>query len=152
MIKMNKLDRIKNLENELAELKADIVEEEKVKKEWNPKGNNYILTNTGGIVQQESVERCVNYGVTFETSYQAQQAAIAYRRYHRLYRLALELNDGWVPDWDDNDQYKWCIRYNRLLDSLFADYSYWTYGVLDIIFETKELAQKAIDILGDELL
>lgn len=147
---MNKLDRIKNLENELAELKAEIIEEEKTK-DWNPSGGNLLVCSTGEVSEISwGSDRYRNFGVEFDNKNQAQQAAIAYRRYHRLYRLALELNGDWVPDFLNQEEDKYYIfnSYNTLKVNICNVAKRYC----DIYFKTEKLAQKAIDILGDELV
>lgn len=152
---MNKLDRIKNLENELESLKADIIEEEKVKSEkWNPIGQDYVINLSGQVLKRGyalSIDRdIVNNGLYFDNEKQAQQASIAYRRYHRLYRLALELNgDDYNPDWGSGEN-KYFIESND--GYLTINSRKHMRNVSGIYFKTETLAQKAIDIIGDELL
>ena len=144
---MNKLDRIKNLENELAELKAEIIEEEKTK-DWNPDGGGFLVCSKGKILSGGcGDEDYRNFGVEFDDEQQAKQSAIAYRRYHRLYRLGLELNDGWVPSWNE---YGYCICDNR--SDLIISRIGIKKQISGIYFRSEKLAQKAIEILGDELL
>ena len=149
---MNKLDRIKNLENELAELKADIIKDNEVVA-WNPSEGEHFIDSVGNVKHTLApiASGTIYNGMTFETSDQAQQAAIAYRRYHRLYRLALELNGDWVIDLSSNSkQSKWCIVYQD--NALEVAFTTIACNPTTIYFKSRTLAQKAIDILGDELL
>lgn len=68
-----------------------------------------------------------------------------------LMNVAKYLNDGWQPDWNNDTEHKYSIYYSHRYDQLSID------GVCvvqfqSIYFKTKELANKAIEILGEETI
>lgn len=66
----------------------------------------------------------------------------------KLQCVADYLNDGWEPDWN-NEEDKWHIEWYN--NQLVADWNYdLTCG--EVIFKTEELAKKAIKICGEQLI
>lgn len=68
---------------------------------------------------------------------------------NKLQNVANYLNDGWVPDWKDEHTEKYFIWYNHVFNEIQTDYTY-RHSVCDIHFKSRELAHKAIEILGEE--
>ena len=70
---------------------------------------------------------------------------------NKLMNVAKYLNDGWQPDWDNNDDHKWFICFENDYKKLSIE---WVYSMQQhfIYFKSKELARKAIDILGEETI
>lgn len=70
----------------------------------------------------------------------------------KLLCVAEFLNDGWKPSWSIlTKENKWCIKYTKNTGEFYVEcWRNTTYG--QVIFKTKELALKAIDICGEELL
>lgn len=67
----------------------------------------------------------------------------------KLLKVASELNGDWVPDWINMGQRKWFIIYS------FGNLEVWDTGknnVSPVYFRTKELALKAVEILGEETI
>lgn len=62
------------------------------------------------------------------------------------------LNDGWKPNWDNNDERKWCIVYRHLTEEFDVDYTYNTVYNNTIFFKKKEDAMKAIELIGVPVL
>lgn len=69
---------------------------------------------------------------------------------NKLMNVAKYLNDGWIPNWD-NDELKWFIEYNSKT-KLFT-FSATTYKNNSFVyFRTSKLAEQAFDILGKEII
>lgn len=66
----------------------------------------------------------------------------------KLQCIADYLNDGWVPDWN-NDEDKWHIEWYN--NQIVID-SYYDTTCGEVVFKTKELAKKAIEMCGKELI
>lgn len=67
---------------------------------------------------------------------------------HKLAIIAEYLNDGWKPNWSDPREQKYCIYKENAkirISFVFSAQAAITY------FKTKELAEKAIKILGKEI-
>lgn len=70
----------------------------------------------------------------------------------KLMCVADYLNNGWKPNWSLlTKEDKWCIEYIKNTGEFYVEcYCNITYG--QVLFKTKELALKAIEICGKELL
>ena len=68
----------------------------------------------------------------------------------KLLEIANYLNGDWKPDWNDVNQIKYFISYNK--DQKFhVEGCYYT-NYQGIVFSSYENAEKAIDIIGEEEL
>lgn len=73
---------------------------------------------------------------------------------NKLMNVAKYLNDGWKPDWDNNYEEKYYIRIdNSVLSNHKIAVGYnCTSNNSSIHFKTRELAQEAIRILGEDTI
>lgn len=63
--------------------------------------------------------------------------------------VAKYLNDGWVPNWDNGKENKFYLYcYNNDIDIDWCALNNYNF----IYFKSEELAQKAIEILGEETI
>lgn len=60
----------------------------------------------------------------------------------QLMNIAKYYNEDWEPDWNNQDEYKYYITYNR--DTYEVDYN-WRTICSNIYFKNKEDAQSVID-------
>lgn len=67
----------------------------------------------------------------------------------KLLKVANELNGDWTPDWSNMDQRKWFIVYS--FGNLEIENT-GKYNVSPVYFKTKELALKAVEIVGEETI
>lgn len=67
-----------------------------------------------------------------------------------LLNVAKYLNGNWKADWDDNNQHKFQIYINEENDVAVLGIIYSIGNV--VYFKSKEAAQQAIDILGEETI
>lgn len=129
----------------------DKLEKEKNKK-WEPEGGDYYVNNAGCVCEGFQYPASASFGVEFKTRQAAEKAAKAYRAYHRLYKLAEELNQGWEPCLDD-DSRKWIVFYNYGNWSVLeADYSHRSKIVCGVYFKNKETALKAVEMIRNGAL
>lgn len=71
--------------------------------------------------------------------------------FRKLLEVADYLNGGWKPDWNNQEQCKYFICYNNESKQFRTDfYSY--ISISPIVFSSRENAQKAIEIIGEEEL
>ena len=68
---------------------------------------------------------------------------------NKLMNIAKYFNGDWQPDWNNNDENKYYI--NTYEDKITIEYVN-TVTCLDIYFKSKELAEQAIEILGEETI
>ena len=71
--------------------------------------------------------------------------------FKKLLEVADYLNGDWKPDWFDYKQNKYIITYNTKTNKLEIDSRYWI-SVNAVYFSSKENAQRAIEIIGEEEL
>lgn len=87
---------------------------------------------------------CGNYKQTRE---QAERHAERRRTLDRLLCIADELNEGWEPNWDDSEEYKWHIHYDHRYSLSFRVNSNRSCSENKVYFKTEEMAEEAISRL-----
>lgn len=70
---------------------------------------------------------------------------------NKLMNVAKYLNGDWQPDWDDKNEFKYIIFYSNQYKKLQTDCVVRAQEC-NIFFKSRELAQQAIDILGEETI
>lgn len=70
---------------------------------------------------------------------------------NKLMNVAKYLNGDWQPDWDDNKESKYYISLDHINNYLFIDCAK-QFQHNDVYFNSKELAEQAIEILGEETI
>ena len=139
---MNIKERIEQLETELAELKHASREQ------WHPEGGEWVA----GVLSVFSItgdkQEAKEAGVSFTTEKQAEKAIKDFRLYRRLYHLALELNDGWEPDWNNVNQGKYSIVWHRDV-RYFIITSCNSFSSPCIVFKSREVAEEAARLIKD---
>ena len=71
--------------------------------------------------------------------------------FKKLLEVADYLNGDWKPDWNNQEQCKYFICYNNESKQFRTDfYSY--ISISPIVFSSRENAQRAIEIIGEEEL
>lgn len=109
------------------------------------KGKNHYYTDEDGDVTKANIGwHCPNVA---PTEHQLKRLLIL----NKLMNIAHYLNDGWEPNWENDLQAKYCIYYNYNRKAFDIDYNNSVaYG--EVFFKSKELAQQAIEILGEETI
>lgn len=69
----------------------------------------------------------------------------------KLMNVATYLNDGWKPDWSNEDEYKYYIYYNNRTGEFYIEDNSFCQSN-NIYFKTEELAKQAIKILGEDVI
>lgn len=70
---------------------------------------------------------------------------------NQLMNVAKYLNDGWQPDWNNENEKKYTIIFDKNNKIIVTNWCITANKCL-VYFKTEELAQKAIDILGEETI
>ena len=70
---------------------------------------------------------------------------------NKLMNVAYYLNDGWEPDWNDTNTLKYGLYYDHNLKKIIIDFNF-NHQKAIVYFKTRELAQQAIEILGEETI
>ena len=71
--------------------------------------------------------------------------------FRKLLEVADYLNSDWKPDWNDRNQYKYFITYNDREEKFYIRCR-WDVNEGIVCFSSKENAEKAIKIIGEEEL
>lgn len=138
---MNKLQRIEEMEKQLAALKAEV---ERESKQWEPKGGKWYYT-TIGTGSASSVEEYASAGVERQTREQAEADYKLSRAYNRLLAYRAEFDADFVPDWG-NDNWDKCY--------LFKQRGEWVVGTvktqshLSVVYFSKRAANDLCDKLN----
>lgn len=110
---MNKLQRIEEMERQLAALKAEVAQEARPK-QWRPQAGGFYVDESGFVA--EAVSHLVNsqdFGTERKTKEQAEKAAAAMRTHNRLLAYVAEFAPIWNPDWGNKKISKWSIGFNH---------------------------------------
>ena len=103
---MNKLQRIEEMERQLAALKAEVAQEAKPK-QWRPQAGGFYVDDSGFVA--EAVSHLINsqdFGTERKTREAAKKAAAAMRTHNRLLAYVAEFAPDWEPDWSNEYQLK----------------------------------------------
>lgn len=150
----NLLEKISELEQQLAVLRAEVEKEEN--KRWRAKeGYKYWYVNSSGnpdCLHEYNRDIIDNFRYDthnyFQTEDEARRYAKVLETERQLKKFADEHND--VIDWSDINQHKWnlCYYYSRYEVSPIR-----CCGVKEsrtIYFSSEEIARQAIDEIGEE--
>lgn len=153
---MNKLDRIKEMETQLAALKAEVEQEQKIGF-WEPKkGENYWTVAMDGVAsgKQNVFQNCTEaekavYNI-HQTSAQAKRAAELMRVSNAVTKACLQVDPDFVPDWSRHSGQDKCYAlFNTEKQKWVASLSLGDRFV-EAYVSTKEKAQQVADILNNE--
>ena len=151
--------RIKELEDELKELReeAEMQKKQEEPKPWKPEieGTYFHFYNTLEVkryfYQNDSIDnKLIKAGNCFATKKRAEQVAEKVRLLLRLEQLHDMLCPDYVPDWNNDDELKFCLGRYCDDDCWFVDsFNVTQYPI--VYFDTKENAEKALEILNKEM-
>lgn len=146
------LDRILELEKQLTALK---VEMEKENKRWRSKdGDMYWFVDSDGTPKWwHEYSRDIdsfyydthNY---FQTEEEAQKYANVLETERQLKKFADEHNDK--INWDNVDKYKYSLHYSYIANCVGINSVLSLRDARVIYFSSKEIAQQAIDTIGED--
>ena len=106
--------------------------------------NHYFIDNGGSIIEASIDWQCPNVA---PTEHQLERLLAL----NKLMNTAYYLNDGWEPDWNNGLQVKFSIYYNHTSKTIRTDYDI-CFNSGKVYFKSKELAEQAIEILGEETI
>lgn len=110
-----------------------------------------ILSKIFDISNMNDVKRFEN-GLFFETIEEAKHHLKECKLLFTIKKWAKEKNEGWVPDWEEDEEKKWYVYYNHVEESLKVMWGYNSTNFIKLpYFKTREIAQECIDIFGDEI-
>ena len=153
--RMNK--KLKELETRVNELQAEIEElkefdnddfEVTIEHYIDPWFNTHENQPRAG--EKILLSACNNYN-TFESQEECQKWAKYINALMKLRLIANHLNQGWVPDWNDGAQEKISLYNEYAKNEITVAGCYLVQSGHPVYFKTKELAEKARDMMGSHL-
>lgn len=106
--------------------------------------NHYYTDEDGNVTEANIGWHCPNVA---PTEHQLERLLAL----NKLMNVAYYLNDGWEPDWNNRSQEKFFIFYIKKNKTFKIEANtVVSYGV--VYFRSKELAEQAIQILGENII
>lgn len=150
------MDTLEELRNQRAELDMKIELLEYAESTFQ-EGEVFWFVDAYGNIQQARwdksawIDSCFYQGHIFNTE---QEARLEAKRRNLLQRFKMfrdKCNDGWNPDFNDNNSKKWAI-----VKSEEGMYAMWTVGFNGFsyfgYFKNQFDAERAIELFGDEII
>lgn len=139
------------------------VDESELKKEtskrWKPGGyERYWTVNaSGGVTWHTYTHHSVDkwrYSQrnVFRTKKEAEQHLAVLKARAAILDHADEVNEGWVPDWSDDEDIKYCVYYDHSIRCLSTYDNVWSQEPVIVNYKSREAAQDAINKVGDAYL
>lgn len=119
---------------------------------WEPKPGIFTLRlafGTSVISYSDDSYRLA--GMEYQTQSQADSAAKQLRAYARQLAWLAENDDGWVADWSDNNQNKYCVYFVHS-NSRFKSYSLCCNQYINTISMSKSNAEKLAQLMNDGIV
>lgn len=150
----NLLEKISELEQQLAVLRAEVEKEEN--KRWRAKeGYKYWYVNSSGnpdCLYEYNRDIIDNFRYDTHNYFKSEEEAQGYAKVleteRQLKKFADEHNDK--IDWDNINQEKWYLYYNYRGCKIGISNHYWTKQPRVIYFSSAKIAKQAIDEIGEE--
>lgn len=154
-------DTIEKLKNEADELKKEIKKEIKKEnkfKRWRAEsGEVYYCFGKESVCihyekKDDTDESIYNIGNYFKTKEEAEAYKLKLLYTQELKDLALRLNKGWKPNWENSNERKCNICYSFESECFIVEAYYWIIEYTCVMFSDPIIAEKAIKIMGNEKL
>ena len=153
-------EETKNKIEELAKRRLEIAEEiEQLKKEdekWEPSAGSFglIFNSLEPSKMAPWLSRFfIEFGFGLPTKESAERFS-KYIKFHAwLFKLADDLNEGWEPDWCDEDQPKYVIMHTKrasIPQWSLAIFSLYRHDYMSPVFKDSETVEKAIEIINND--
>lgn len=153
------LDRISELEQQLAVLRAEAEKKEKENKSTNKRWRGRCDQNYYYVTHDNNVRCKTDYYITvdefrydtcnyFQTEEEARKYVKVLETERQLKKFADEHN-GEI-DWTDINQEKWYLYYNYSCYRVGIADHHWTKESRVIYFSSEEIAKQAINTIGEE--
>lgn len=161
---MNKEELIKEFNEKVEQLKDELIAKLEEKKKFEVKlpdmyDTLYYIDDicsevyiTNFVSSARDKDRYFR-GFYFNTEEEAKQHLKERRLLFKLHQWAKEKNEGWEPDWSNEDEEKYFITYINC-ESIELSWEI-TWGTMNFTklpyFKTSEITQECIKLFGDEI-
>ena len=150
-------DKISNMEKELAEMKKILATPEPISTYWTPNTDNYekyfFVNQIGNIKNDCANDRLISRYRVFKTEAEAFKYAEYIKAEETLKKAIAEANEGWLPDFSNSKQDKFCFYLKTFDNSLCLDT--WLYRKEQPAFmymKSQKIAETIRDKYKDELI
>ena len=147
MNKENLQKQIEEMKTKLADMEAELNKPEVVINYWQPKGGEqYYYLDYFNII--EIINRADDGGTetryrVFKTHKEAEKYAEYVKAEETLRRVIAEANEGWLPNWNSPDEYKFDVQLNARDARIYVDcFSAIKRQPNFMYIKSKELAEK----------
>ena len=162
---MNNEELLKEFDRRQKELRDEFIaklEDDKNKFELTyPRDDDdiYFISNVDAEIcfarfhSSNETDRCAfEHGLYFETQEEAGQRLKECKLLLKIRQWAEMKNEGWKPDWSDQDCSKYAIYYNGAIDLLkVEDWAIINHISIFPVFKSRKIAYECIDLFGDEI-
>lgn len=154
---------VKRLEEQITNLRIKLLESKAEKKPYAVEvpediGDYYNPDEFGVIDHLEDFstaygENCYIRGLTFKTEEEAEQFDNERILLFKLHKWAEEHNEGWTPNWEDDEEGRFYLAYECEYEQLFVyrAYSFQKFSKLPY-FKSQEIADQFIVEFGNEII
>lgn len=118
---------------------------------WEPKGGTYSLSSSFEVITFLKQESSRLAGMEYQTQQQAEQSAKALRSYARQLNWISENDDGWVADWNNHNQPKYCCYLDHDTNTFTFTNMYYS-SHLNSTYMSKQNAIKLAQLLNDGIV
>lgn len=154
--------KVKRLEEQLTEVRIELLERKAEKKSYEVEvpedvGDNYFIGEYGNIY---SLEGCnmnlarIQYrlGLAFKTEEEAEQHLKESILLFKLRKWAEEHNGGWTPNWDDFEEKQYHVVYDYEDKQFYVRYEHYSETFTKLPYlKSYNLAEQFIEEFGDEI-
>jgi len=110
------------------------------------------LINQIYVYDEEEQEKVFKRGLAFKTKEQAEKHDKERILLFKLHKWAEEHNGGWIPDWEDLDEYKYSVTYDYDENKFRIKYSWYENRFSKLpYFISDDTAQRFIEEFGDKI-
>lgn len=154
--------KVKRLEEQLTEVRIELLESKAEKKPYKVEvpediGDYYNPDEFGVIDHLEEFstaygENCYKRGLAFKTTEEAEQYDKERILLFKFHKWAEEHNEGWTPDLKDYNEKKYFVEYNSYYEPLGYNYCR-TLNLFSKLpyFKSEEIVKQFIEEFGDEI-
>ena len=150
--------KVKRLEEEIINLKLKLEEKKPYEVEVPENIENYYYVDEGGDIKRAFifneiwVKKVYQNGLIFKTEEEAEKYDKERILLFKLHKWAEEHNGGWTPNWNDCNETKYFIIFDKLYKTFKIDcyarikpFSKLPY------FKSEEIAREFIEVFGEEI-
>lgn len=157
---MTKAELLKQIEELKKQVEALPDDEKKIRTIPNDGDYKYhfidfnLLLRVNAFYPDHFDEQKLRIGNYFKSNEDAKMVIRAMELEQSIRIRRIELNDGWEPDWDDTNEYKYFIytKANDEYDGLTIGSSYSIHYPIFCYYKSGKIAQQIINEFKDELL